>query len=206
MSHSTARSVSRFALLVYAAATLAACNDTTGPTSDGPSAASTSPAGPTSQVSPTSPDGPKLAAAVITSNWGQVGDVRTPYPSVRCWGTSAGGSRRLSLLGATAYPAQMMTSGEQVSQQVFLYKWTSTGWTAFPPKIATKSVGPVTMPTVTFSSLTPGYYKVVTRFTWSIYTASGWSAIGSKVVDYSTAKDYTGAFGGQAGPGYCTLP
>lgn len=206
MSHSTARPVSRFALLVYAAVTLAACNDTTGPTHGDPSSAFTPPASPTSLVSPTSPDGPKLAAAVITSTWGQVGDVRTPYPSARCWGTATGGSRRLSLLGATVYPAQMMTSGEQVSQQVFLYKWASTGWTAFPPKIATKSVGPVTMPTVTFSSLTPGYYKVVTRFTWSIYTASGWSAIGSKVVDYSTAKDYTGAYGGQAGPGYCTLP
>jgi hypothetical protein len=101
----------------------------------------------------------------------------------------------------------MMTSGEQVSQQVFLYKWTNTGWTAFPPKITTRSIGgPLTMPTVTFGSLTSGYYKVVTRFTWSISTASGWSAIGSKVVDYKTASDYTGAYGGQAGPGYCTLP
>ncbi len=50
------------------------------------------------------------------------------------------------------------------------------------------------MPTVAFSSLTAGYYKVVTRFTWSVYTASGWST------------DYTGAYGGQAGPGYCYLP
>ena len=99
-----------------------------------------------------------------------------------------------------------MGPSEQVSQQVFLYQWTSTGWTAFPPRIATKSVGPVIMPTVTFSGLTPGYYKVVTRFTWSVYTASGWSAIGSKVVDYGTASDYTAAYGGQAGPGYCYLP
>ena len=62
------------------------------------------------------------------------------------------------------------------------------------------------MPTVTFSELTPGYYKVVTRFTWSVYGTSGWSTIGSKVVDYSTASDYTAAYGGRAGPGYCYLP
>jgi hypothetical protein len=100
----------------------------------------------------------------------------------------------------------MMVSSERVTQQVFLYKWTSSGWTAFPPKIATKSVGPVTMPTVTFSELASGYYKVVTRFTWSVYKTSGWSAIGSKVVDYSMASDYTAADGGKAGPGYCYLP
>jgi hypothetical protein len=103
-----------------------------------------------------------------------------------------------------------MVSSEKVTQQVYLYKWTSTGWTAFPPKIAAKSVGPVIMPTVTFSGLTPGYYKVVTRFTWSVYNLpggpSGWSAIGAKVVDYNTARDYTGADGAQAGPGYCYLP
>ena len=81
------------------------------------------------------------------------------------------------------YPAQVMGPSEQVSQQVFLYKWMSTGWTAFPPKIPRNSVGPVTMPTVTFGNLTSGYYKVVTRFTWSTYQASGWTAIGSKVVD-----------------------
>jgi hypothetical protein len=206
MSHSAIRSVSGFALLVYVAASLAACNDTTGPAPEDPTAGSTLPAGP-SPASATSPDAPRVAAAIITSTWGQVGEVRTPYPSARCWGTATGGTRRLSLLGATAYPAQMMTSGEQVSQQVFLYKWTSTGWTAFPPKITTSRIGgALTMPTVTFSGLVPGYYKVVTRFTWSIYTASGWSAIGSKVVNYGTASDYTGAYGGKAGPGYCILP
>jgi hypothetical protein len=199
MSHPASRSVACVALLAYIAFSLAACQDATGPTPESPSTEPASPA------APTSPAGLKPSAAVVRSTSGQVGDVRTPYPSARCWGTAAGGSRRVSLLGATVYPAQMMTSGEQASQQVFLYKWTSTGWTAFPPKIATRGVGPVTMPTVTFSNLTPGYYKVMTRFTWSIYM-TGWSDIGTKVVDYSMASDYTGAYGGQAGPGYCYLP
>jgi hypothetical protein len=191
-----------------------ACSDSTGPSTGTEGSDVGSPSAPlpgsSAQTPSALPAGPQLAAATISSTWGQVGRVATPYPSARCWGTNTPVatevSRRLSLLGATVDPAQVMGPSERVSQQVFLYKWTSTGWTAFPPRIATKSVGPVTMPTVTFSELTPGYYKVVTRFTWSVYTTSGWSTIGSKVVNYSMASDYTAAYGGQAGPGYCYLP
>ena len=200
--------------LLTAALLATACSDSTGPTTGAEGSDAGSPstpaAGSSAQTASAVPAGSQLASATITSTSGQVGEVRTPYPSARCWGTNTPiateVSRRLSLLGATVYPAQVMGPSERVTQQVFLYKWTSTGWTAFPPRIATKTVGPVTMPTVTFSNLTPGHYKVVTRFRWSVYRTSGWSTIGSKVVDYSSASDYTGAYGGQAGPGYCYLP
>ena len=177
---------SRLALAAALSLSLAACQDVTAPV-DGAAA---------NRIAP--------SAAVVRSTSGQYGDVRTPYPSVQCWGPAAT-DYRVSVRGATAYPAQMMSSGERVTQQVYLYRWTSAGWSAIASRTATRSVGPVVMPAATFSYLTQGHYKVVTRFTWQLYTSAGWTTIGTKIVDYNQAIDYNASYGAAAQTGFCTL-
>jgi hypothetical protein len=189
MSRLAARPASRFALVASAALSLAACQDATAPTArDARERSST--------VNP--------SAAVVRSTSGQVGKVTTPYPSVHCVG--AAGGFEVHVLGATAYPSQMMSASERVTQQVYLYKWTGASWANVSSRVATRTSFPALMPTVGFTSLqSQGYYKVVTKFTWQVYTASGWTNSGTKIVDYNQAADYKGFYAGSSGPGYCYL-